>query len=105
MHITVKWFNKQFNISLHRKEGDPEFLSVKGCRLANGSDGEFVSMPSTKNEQTGKYWNHAWADEKFSEYVLQLAKASQPQQSAPQKSRQAAPPLGEDIPFNKRADY
>lgn len=111
MHISVKWFDGKypsFNINLHRAEGQPEFLSIKGCRLANGSNGEFVAMPSTKNQQTDKYWNHAWADEKFSEYVLGLAQASKPQHNAPQQSRQGATrsnDLESDIPFSKRKDY
>ena len=100
MHISVKWFDGKypsFNINLHRAEGQPEFLSIKGCRLANGSSGEFVAMPSTKNQQTDKYWNHAWADEKFADYVLGLAQASKPN-GQPQKQKQSDP-LESDIPF------
>ncbi len=93
MHISVKWFDGKypsFNINLHSKEGEPEFLSVKGCRLANGSNGEFVAMPSTKND-SGKYWNHAWANDKFSAKVLELAQASRPGEKKSNKS--------EDVPF------
>lgn len=101
MHISVKWFDGKypsFNINLHSQEGHPEFLSIKGCRLANGSNGEFVAMPSTKNEQTGKYWNHAWANDKFAEKVLQLAQEGRPQQQqAPSKQKPAFD--DSDVPF------
>lgn len=107
MHLTVKWFNNQFNINIASAEGKEEFLSIKGCRIANGNNGEFLSMPSTKNEQTGKYWNHAWASDAFANHVLKIAKESQPQQ-APQRSAQGATrsnDLESDIPFAKRKDY
>ena len=101
MHISVKWFDGKypsFNINLHRAEGQPEFLSIKGCRLANGSNGEFVAMPSTKNQQTDKYWNHAWADEKFADYVLSLAQSSKPNGNQPAQKKQADS-FTDDVPF------
>lgn len=106
MHVTVKWFDGEypsFNVNIASAEGKEEFLSIKSCKIMNGSNGEFLSMPSTKNQKTGKYWNHAWASDAFAAHVLGLAQESRPQQQ--QRSAQAAPPLGEDIPFNKRHDY
>lgn len=101
MHFSVKWFDgkyPQFNLQFHKAEGQPEFFSVKGLRIMNGQNGEFVSYPSQKQE-SGKYWNHAWGDEKFNAFVLELANKSRPSRNEPQQSRQAAPPVVEDVPF------
>lgn len=98
MHITIKWFEGQypsFNINLHSEEGRGEFLSIKACRIMNGKEGPFVAYPSTKNEQSGKYWNHAWGSEGFNAKVLELAIASQPK-SAP--SKPANKPANKDLP-------
>ena len=99
MHVSVKWFDGKypsFNINLAKAEGQEEFLSIKGCRIANGNKGPFVSMPSTKNEHSGKYWNHAWGSEAFMAHVLKVAQESQPQQQDTQP-----PPndISDDIPF------
>lgn len=76
MHISIKWFQDQFNVQLHSREGADEFLSIKGCRIVNGSKGEFISWPATKNPKTDKWWRHVWANEKFEAEVLRLARES-----------------------------
>ncbi len=107
MHVTVKWFDGKypsFNLNLHKAEGQTEFLSIKGCRIVSGSNGDFVSFPSTKKDD-GKYWNHAWANEQFAEYVLKLANESKPQKSPEQRSAQGSTrsnDLHDDIPFAPR---
>jgi DNA-binding cell septation regulator SpoVG len=60
MHISIVWHDRSFNINLHSSEGKDAFLELKGCRIQQSQKGEFVSMPSTKNVATGKYWNHAY---------------------------------------------
>lgn len=77
MNVTVKWFNDNFNVILSSKEGKPPFLEIKGCRIANGSNGPFVSYPSKKLD-SGKYWNHVYASEEFNQVVLEKAQASRP---------------------------
>lgn len=90
MHIAIEHHDKQFNVLLSSEKGREAFLTIKGCRIVNGSKGEFVSFPATKNETTGKWWNHVYANEKFAATVLDLAKASQP----------SKPPVDDgDIPF------
>jgi hypothetical protein len=65
------------------------FLSIKGCRIGTKGDGTpFLAFPATKNEKTGKWWNHAWADEKFQNAILQMAK---PLVKAPPKPAPKAP--------------
>lgn len=100
MHFSVKWFDGKypsFNLSFHKKEGDKEFFSVKSCRIASGSNGEFVSYPSQKKDD-GKYWNHAWGDDAFNAYVLKLANDSRPSRNdTPQQSKSAD--FEDSIPF------
>jgi DNA-binding cell septation regulator SpoVG len=93
VHIGINWHGQQFNIELSSQHGKDPFLTVRGCRIVNGSKGEFISMPSTKNEATGKYWNHAIASDAFQKTVLELAKASQPQES------RKASDIEDEIPF------
>lgn len=81
MHITIEHHAGQypsFNVNLHSKPGMDSFLSIKGCRIVSGGNGPFVSYPSRKNEQTGKYWNHVWANEGFNAEILRLAQTSAP---------------------------
>jgi DNA-binding cell septation regulator SpoVG len=68
----------QFNVSLHSKEGKDAFLTIRGCRIMDGTKGPFVSWPATKNEKTGKYWNHMVTSKEFSNAVLAKAEESAP---------------------------
>ena len=103
MEISVKWFDGQypsFNVNLSANGDD--FLSIKGCRIMNGSKGEFVAYPSTKNEKTGKYWNHAWGSDRFNEAVLKKALAERPATTSNRSSQGASPvDMADDLPFNR----
>jgi DNA-binding cell septation regulator SpoVG len=103
MEIRTIWQQGQypsFNLELASEEGRDAFLVLKGCKIMSGTNGPFVSVPSKKNEQTGKYWNHAYLGDKFAAVVLSKAQESQPreapQRMAPKsqdgfKARQLAP--------------
>ena len=81
MNITIEHFDGKypsFNVNMASKEGAEPFLVIKGCRIVNGNKGDFVSFPATKNEKTGKYWSHVYANERFSNEVLRLALAQKP---------------------------
>lgn len=96
MEILITWHgSEQFNVELASREGAEAFLSIKGCRIVNGNNGPFVGWPATKNANTGKWWNHVWASDKFAAAVLEKAQESQPRQSAPsRRGRQSS-----DAPF------
>ena len=81
MEITIEHHDKSFNVNLHSKEGAEAFLSIKGCRIASGSKGDFVSYPATKNDRTDKWWNHVWGSEKFNDAVLKKAQQAKPKQT------------------------
>jgi hypothetical protein len=96
MHITVKWFNDAFNINLHSKEGVDEFLSIKGCRIAQYEGKEFVSFPATKGNN-GKFWRHAWGSDKFQAAVIAEAKKSMPSAG---KRDGGVTEMADDVPFD-----
>lgn len=95
MEIIIQWHGDQFNVELASRPGEEAFLSVKGCRIASGSKGPFVSWPATKNQQSGKWWNHVYASERFAAVVLSKAQESQPKQPG---RRQESPAM-EPPPF------
>jgi DNA-binding cell septation regulator SpoVG len=104
MEISVKWFAGQypsFNLILATAPGKDPFLEVKGCRIVDGKNGQFVSWPATKKDD-GKYWNHVYASDLFADVVRSKAQEAMPK-AAPAK-RQAAPAGGgggdDDIPFS-----
>lgn len=95
MKIGIEWFQgerPQFNVALSSAEGREPFLVIKGCRLVSGQEGEFVSWPATKNQNTGKYWNHVFASKGFAQAVLDEAHKA----NAPKKR---SDPEDELIPF------
>jgi hypothetical protein len=102
MEVIITWHNDQFNVELASRPGAEAFLSVKGCRIVDGTKGPFVSYPATKNTTTGKWWSHCWGSDAFNAVVLSKAQASMPSK-APAR-RQAAPAGGggadmDEIPF------
>lgn len=94
MNISIEWHGNQFNVLLASQAGREAFLTVKGCRIAKGSKGEFVSWPATKNSSTGKWWNHVYASDRFNATVLDLAKAGMPESAMPADSD-----TDDNIPF------
>ena len=95
MHISIEWFDgkfPQFNVSLSGAPDRDPFLTIKGCRIVDGAKGRFISWPATKNEKTGKYWNHVWGSDAFAEKVLAQAEAARPKQ-------RAKPADDDEVPF------
>ena len=99
MEIRIAWHDSgkypSFNVELAGAAGADAFLVIKGCRIMNSDKGDWISWPATKNERTGKWWNHVYAGEKFAAAVLQKAQAA-----LPKTARPAAKPDDDDqIPF------
>lgn len=92
MKISIEHFagkHPQFNVALSSGEGKEPFITIKGCRIVSGQNGDFISWPATKNQDTGKYWNHVWASEGFAAAVLAEAKKGQKPKADPD----------DDVPF------
>ena len=81
-----------FNVGLASAPGKDAFLVIKGCRIVDGQDGRFVGWPAKKLE-SGKYWNHAWSSDKFTEAVLQAYDESKP------KAKSKTADNDDDVPF------
>lgn len=96
MNIFIEWHGEQFNVVLSNADLEKAFLSIKGCRIASGSRGDFVYWPATKNASTGKWWNHVWAGDKFAAIVLAKAQESRPQGG---QARRTASDFDPDVPF------
>lgn len=77
MEITIEHHGDNFNINLHGAPGAEPFLSIKGCRIVEGSKGPFISYPSRKQDN-GKYWQHVYGGEKFNAAVLKKAQQEKP---------------------------
>ena len=101
MHITIEHFpgdRPSFNVNFHSKEGAAVFFTVKGCRVTDGSKGRFISWPATKNEKTGKWWNHCFSSDAFTSAVVKAVEESKP---APDKRtlKEMRQEGIDDIPF------
>jgi DNA-binding cell septation regulator SpoVG len=107
LHITIKHNNGQypsFDILLHTTPEQEAFLTIKSCKIMNGSKGEFVSYPSKKMDN-GKYWNHLYASEAFNANILKKAKVGSPPAQAPKPpplplaADRFGPDMDDDVPF------
>lgn len=93
MDIRIKHYEGKypsFNVSLASNPQAEEFLTIKGCRIVAGKNGDFISWPATKNGD--KYWSHVWANEAFAAAILKKA-----QESKPRVSRAEAASVADDI--------
>lgn len=52
-------------------------VTIYGCKVVEGSKGDFISFPSHKGKD-GKYYNHAWVkltEEQSKEIIAQVEEA------------------------------
>lgn len=100
MKIGIEHHDRDFNVNLSSKEGSQPFLTIKGCRIVDGSKGQFVSWPAKKLE-SGKWWSHCWGSDLFNAAVLEAYTASKPAAKPKDEAWQARQPArqDEDIPF------
>ena len=98
MKISIEHHNDQFNVSLASREGKEPFLTIKGCRVRDGSKGRFISWPAKKLD-SGKWWNHVYASEGFQAAVIEEARKSAPAREYAKKRPDLAPTEPDDLPF------
>ena len=98
MHIAIEHHGDQFKVQLSAKAGEDHFLAIKGCRIIDGTNGKFVSFPARKMD-SGKYWTHVWANDKFQAAILKAHAASAEKPAAKKATKKAAEPEDSDIPF------
>ena len=100
MNVTIEWHRDQFNVAVSSALGKDPFVTIVGCRIVNGSKGEFISPPATKGKND-KWWNHARFSDEFQSVVLKLAKESRPMEEVPESYGGGIDP-NDDIPFMPR---
>jgi DNA-binding cell septation regulator SpoVG len=83
---------KTCGIAIHKKGEDKPFLVVKGCRIATGQNGPFLSGPSAKMDN-GEWLNYLFTSKEFGGYITELAL------KALDKPAKAKPTEDSDIPF------
>lgn len=106
MKIIIEHHGDQFNVALQNPGQDEPFVTIKGCRIVNGSKGPFVSFPAKKLD-SGKYWNHVYASQAFSDAIIRAANQDAPPKPRQQPARQAPKQatgtgfdnMDDDIPF------
>lgn len=88
---------KTFGIAIVKNE--KVLLAIKGCKLANGTNGQFVSGPSSKMDD-GTWMNYLFINKEFNEYLTKLAIEAVPQPPPPPaKPARAAVVDDVDVPF------
>ena len=75
---------KTLGIAFHKAGSDKPFAVIKGCKIANGSNGEFVSGPSTKIDD--KWFNYLFMDKDFGAYITKMALEAMPKEQKPVQS-------------------
>ena len=90
-----------FNLILRTGAGKDPFMIVRGCRIVQGQNGEFISYPSRKQDD-GKYWNHVYGSKEFNDIVLSAAHKAEKAAPAPAKQAPAGnsvQDMDDDIPW------
>ena len=104
MQIIITWSETsqypRFDVELASTPTTDPFIKIRGCGIMKkkSDNSEFVSWPSTKNQTTGKYWNHVYGSDAFNAAVLAEAKKTQPAAQVPQKAKEAATGGFDDFP-------
>ena len=90
--IEMSQSGKTFGVALVKD--DKVLMVVKGCKLATGSNGQFVSGPSAKMDN-GEWFRYLYMDKQFGDYVTKLAIEAMPKEQASSKAKD----LTDDVPF------
>lgn len=85
---------KTCGIAIHKKGEDKPFLVVKGCKIANGQNGQFLSGPSAKMD-SGEWINYLFMTKEFGGYISGLAL----EVMQPKKPESSKRDYSEDVPF------
>jgi DNA-binding cell septation regulator SpoVG len=79
MHITAEKREAGkytfYTVSLASSAGKEPFMSIKDCKLIEGSKGAFVGFPSRKDDKD-KWWPMVWANDAFQVEVVKAMRAS-----------------------------
>jgi hypothetical protein len=79
-----------YNLSLASGEGKEPFITIKDCRIIDGSKGRFISFPARKDD-AGKFWPHVWADDAFQVAAIKAMDAASPRDTRTHAERKRPP--------------
>ena len=101
MQVKVQWIDGQypsFNVMVSSKEGIDPFITIKGCDIKTGINGEFIGYPSKKTAE-GKYFRFMYGSDKFNAVVMEQAKLAKPERSINEPTRRGkTTDILDDIP-------
>ena len=80
-----------FDVALSSGEGKEPFLTLKDCKIMEGSKGQFVSFPARKDE-AAKWWPMVYGSDAFQVECIKAMNAAQPKPAAALADH-------DDIPF------
>lgn len=100
MFVSIQHHGDQFNVQLSSKKGEEHFLSIKGCRIKDSANGQFVSFPARQTD-AGKWWTHVWANDKFQNAIIKAVKETPKEEEKKAKAKPSKPAddMDDDIPF------
>jgi DNA-binding cell septation regulator SpoVG len=101
MHITAEKREAGkytfYTVSLASSPGKEPFMSIKDCKLIEGSKGAFVGFPSRKDDKD-KWWPMVWANDAFQVEVVKAMRASTTD-TRTLSERRPKPPEEDSVPF------
>lgn len=59
-NVFVGKYGTKFNLVLRPEKNDAQ-VTIYGCRVVEGLNGDFIGWPSRK-DKNGNYWNHVYVD-------------------------------------------
>jgi DNA-binding cell septation regulator SpoVG len=90
-----------YDVMLASAEGREPFLTIKDCKLIEGSKGQFVGFPSRKDDKD-KWWPMVYGSDGFQAEVIRAMNAAEPPKTDPRtiaERRPKPPVVDEDFPW------
>ena len=89
-----------YDVMLASAEGREPFLTIKDCKLIDGSKGQFVGFPARKDDKD-KWWPMVYASDGFQAEIIKAMNAAtvRPTDTRTLSERKKPPVDMDDIPF------
>ncbi len=87
-----------YDVMVASAEGREPFITIKDCKLIEGSRGQFVGFPSRKDDKD-KYWPMVYGSDGFQAEVIRAMNAAAPDTRTISERRPKPPVVDDDVPF------
>lgn len=84
-----------YDVMLATSEGKEPFLTIKDCKMIEGSKGTFVGFPSRKDAQD-KWWPMVYGSDEFQAAIITAMRSVEPDKRTIAE-RRPKPPVAEDF--------